>query len=257
MLVSLPLTASTRLLSTAAFGQGQEHGLLEPIIEQIDQAFQADDRPLSKETKVLADSGFCNKDTLHYLEHYKIDGYLADHGFRSRDPRFADADKYKPKSPQKITAKMRFTAADFQVDLEQQTCICPAGKSLWLKCTRAKIQNHIFMGHRDDCDTCSLRFQCLRSVKQKGARQVNILLEHIASEKTGPLQRMKQKIDSKLGRHIYSQRLGIVEPVFGHICEAIGIRRFTLRSKAKVNGQWQLMAMLHNLTKIHRFGAIA
>ena len=56
------------------------------------------------------------------------------------------------------------------------------------------------------------------------------------------------------GRHIYSQRLGIVEPVFGHIFEAIGIKRFSLRGKHKVDGQWKLMAMLHNLTKIHRFG---
>ena len=54
---------------------------------------------------------------------------------------------------------------------------------------------------------------------------------------------MKQKIDSKLGRHIYSRRLGIVEPVFGHICEAIGIKRFSLRSKAKVDGQWKLFTL--------------
>jgi hypothetical protein len=69
-----------------------------------------------------------------------------------------------------------------------------------------------------------------------------------------PLQWMKEKIDSALGRHFYSSRLGIVEPVFGHIGDAIGIKRFSLRGKKKVNGQWQLMAMLHNLTKIHRFG---
>jgi len=65
---------------------------------------------------------------------------------------------------------------------------------------------------------------------------------------------MKEKIDSALGRHIYSNRLGIVEPVFGHIGDAIGIKRFSLRGKEKVNGQWQLMTMLHNLAKIHRFG---
>ena len=65
---------------------------------------------------------------------------------------------------------------------------------------------------------------------------------------------MKEKIDSKIGRHLYRQRLGIVEPVFGPICEAIGIKRFSLRSKEKVDGQWTLMTLLHNLTKIHRYG---
>ena len=111
-----------------------------------------------------------------------------------------------------------------------------------------------FMGYKDDCDTCPLRSQCLRSTKQKGTRQVNVKLAHVETKKNGCLERMKQKIDSKVGRHIYSQQLGIVEPVFGHMCEAIGIKRFTLRSKIKVDGQWKLMAMLHNLTKIHRFG---
>lgn len=65
---------------------------------------------------------------------------------------------------------------------------------------------------------------------------------------------MKRKIDSVVGRHIYSYRLGIVEPVFGQITNAIGIKRFSLRGKNKVNGQWQLMTLIHNLAKIHRYG---
>jgi Transposase DDE domain len=65
---------------------------------------------------------------------------------------------------------------------------------------------------------------------------------------------MKQKIDSVLGRHLYSQRLGIVEPVFGHLRENIGLGRFSLRGKTKVDGQWKLMTLVHNLTKIHRYG---
>ena len=70
----------------------------------------------------------------------------------------------------------------------------------------------------------------------------------------GVIERMKRKIDSRQGRHLYSQRLGTVEPVFGHITDAIGIKRFTLRGKRKVDGQWKLMMMLHNMLKIHRYG---
>jgi len=60
--------------------------------------------------------------------------------------------------------------------------------------------------------------------------------------------------------HYLSEKMGGV-PNFslifhGHINDAIGIKRFTLRSKKKVNAQWQLMNMLHNLTKVHRFGSI-
>ena len=68
------------------------------------------------------------------------------------------------------------------------------------------------------------------------------------------IERMKRKIDCPEGRHIYSQRLGTVEPVFGHITDAIGIKRFSLRGRRKVDGQWKLMMMLHNILKIHRYG---
>jgi len=43
---------------------------------------------------------------------------------------------------------------------------------------------------------------------------------------------------------------------FGHLIDVIGIKRFSLRGKKKVNGQWQMKTMLHNMTRIHRFGMI-
>ena len=52
------------------------------------------------------------------------------------------------------------------------------------------------------------------------------------------MERMKHKIDSPTGRHIYSKRLGTVEPVFGNLERNKGLKRFTLRGKEKVNAQW-------------------
>ena len=66
--------------------------------------------------------------------------------------------------------------------------------------------------------------------------------------------KMKQKIDTPEGRQQYSRRLGIVEPVFGHITSSIGLKRFSLRGWVKVNIQWKLFCIVHNLTKIHRYG---
>lgn len=242
------------VVAAEAFGSGDEHGLLEPMLEQVEQNLGAN--PLD-EAKVLADSGYCNRDSLDYLEENRIDGYIADHGFRSRDPRFAEAGRFKPASTPRISPKARFTTDDFQSDIDNRTCICPAGKALWLKCARARITGRLFMqfqAHQADCASCQLRAQCLRSSRQKGARQVNILLEVLPRTEHGPLVRMKEKIDSALGRAIYSHRLGIVEPVFANIREMLGLQRFTLRGKTKVNAQWQLMTMLHNLLKIHRYG---
>ncbi|MCP3928284.1 MAG: IS1182 family transposase, partial [Bacteroidetes bacterium] len=67
----------------------------------------------------------------------------------------------------------------------------------------------------------------------------------------------KQKIDSPSGRQIYSKRLGAVEPVFGNIRHTLRLDRFSLRGKIKVNSQWLLFCTLHNLRKIHRYGAVA
>ncbi len=54
------------------------------------------------------------------------------------------------------------------------------------------------------------------------------------------------------GRQQYSRRLGIVEPVFGHIASVLGLKRFSSRCKVKVDIQWKLYCIVHNLLKIHR-----
>lgn len=48
--------------------------------------------------------------------------------------------------------------------------------------------------------------------------------------------------------------LGIVEPVFGNIRACKGMDRFTLRSRKKVNIQWTLYCLVHNIGKIAKFG---
>ncbi len=77
------------------------------------------------------------------------------------------------------------------------------------------------------------------------------------------LDRMKAKIDSPMGRHLYSKRLGTVEPVFGirysvfgNLETNKGLKRFTLRGKEKVNAQWLLYCMVHNIEKIATQGVV-
>ena len=241
-----------------AFGQGQEHGLLKPVLEGIKETFkQSSDETQRtlKKTKITADSGYHNRQMLEYLEAQKIDGYIADTGFRSRDPRFKD--HKEPEERNHRQEKERFTQQEFKIDLNKQTCHCPAGKALWLKAKQARIGHHLFMQFRayeKDCQQCNLRKRCLRNEQQHTPRQINVSLDITQEHKSGIIERMKRKIDSLKGRAIYSQRLGTVEPVFGHITEAIGIKRFSLRGKQKVDGQWKLMMMLHNMLKIHRYG---
>ncbi len=69
--------------------------------------------------------------------------------------------------------------------------------------------------------------------------------------------RMKEKIDTPEGRAIYSQRLGTVEPVFAHIAAHKRMDRSTLRGVLKVNIQWRLYCLVHNLEKVSRCGALS
>jgi transposase len=241
-----------------AFGQGQEHGLIKPLIEGIRETFKDSDdktKRALKKTKITADSGYHNEATLDYLEEQKVDAYIADTGFRARDPRFKDHKEPKERNHRK--EKHRFSQAEFRIDEKKKTCRCPAGKAMWLKAKRAKIGHHWFMqfqAYENDCASCGMRKRCLRNEHQRTPRQINVALGITKEQKASVIERMKRKIDSVKGRYIYSQRLGTVEPVFGHTTDAIGIKRFSLRSKRKVDGQWKLMMMLHNMLKIHRYG---
>ena len=49
-------------------------------------------------------------------------------------------------------------------------------------------------------------------------------------------------------------RVAIAEPPFANICHIMGLDRFTLRGKKKVNIQWNLFCIVHNLKKVARYG---
>jgi transposase len=126
-----------------AFGQGQEHGLLKPVVEEIKETFkEATSKKTLKNIKFTADSGYHNREMLEYLEEEKIDGYIADTGFRARDPRFKDHKESKERN--KRQDKERFSLSEFKIDRKKETCHCPAGKAMWLKAKRAKIGHHLF-----------------------------------------------------------------------------------------------------------------
>ena len=88
-------------------------------------------------------------------------------------------------------------------------------------------------------------------VKGRG-RQVQFLNED--QKRTSNMELMRQKIDSEEGRHQYSKRMWVIEPVFGNITSNKRLNRFSLRGKVKVTGQWLLYCMVHNIEKLWRYG---
>ena len=75
----------------------------------------------------------------------------------------------------------------------------------------------------------------------------------IGAASTNFSKAMQNKVDSEKGRKIYPQRFAIVEPVFANIKTQKRLNRFTLRGKVKVNIQWMLYCMVHNIEKIINF----
>jgi transposase len=243
------------IVQAEAFGEGQEHDLLKPMIEGVRKNFQeiGKEEDVFEKAKLLADSGFHTEKNMEMLAVAGIDAYVADNRFRKRDPRFADYEKYKD-AARKDWAKGKpklFRTEDFTFDKDMCYCICPAGKRLYRSGANEKA--HRFKGTQTTCVSCTLREKCIRKPEKTIIRQVAYF-----SGKTGSgptfTDRMKRKIDSAIGRVIYGMRLAISEPPFSHITSAIGLDRFTLRGKTKVNTQWNLFCIVHNLTKIHRYG---
>ncbi len=242
-----------------AYGEGQEHGLLQPTVAGIEA--DLDERALSS-AKLTADSGFHTEKNAKYLIERGIDGYLADNGFRKRDPRFATAARYKTrhrkeKKVQRMKAGGTFTPADFVYDAVEQRCTCPAGKRLYRNGANVVIRGYQgvkFRGAKRDCVPCERRAQCMKNPSPTATRQVVFFTGPAPSKPETYTDKMKRKLDSDEGRYQYGRRLGIVEPVFANLRSTLGLNRFTLRGKHKVNSQWLLYCMVHNIGKIHRYG---
>jgi hypothetical protein len=134
--------------------------------------------------------------------------------------------------------------------------MCPAGNSLYRKRQNLVIGNYVgeeFRGTKRDCVPCGHRARCLRHPDRTTARTVVFFhgrTERPRARGVDLAQEMRDRLDSPEGRALYAARFGVVEPVFGNICYNKGLRRFTLRGRTKVDAQWKLFCLVHNIEKL-------
>ncbi len=150
-----------------------------------------------------------------------------------------------------------FNAADFILDPDKGKLVCPAGKELYVKNRNFKTPNGYYgtayKAKKTDCRVCGLRSRCLQKPGTP-ARQVHKLhRREMPPQRVNFSKKMIEKLESAAGRYLYGMRMGIVEPVFANLSHVLGLDRFTLRGARKVNTQWQLFTLVHNLGKIHRY----
>jgi transposase len=230
-------------------GSGSEQAML---LAMIDKASLRE-----ANTLITADAGYYNDENIKALHERGIAALVADNAMRQRDERFADQTRHKQgevlydkgasHQPIKLYRPEHFK---FHGD---HTATCPAGKTLksngaiYTHTTGARVQQ--FRARDEDCNACELKHRCLKNPASGKGRTVSLFGRALVDDHD-PSQKMRQAIDSARGRALYSRRIATVEPVFANIRHHKGMRRFTLRGKAKVGTQWQLYCLVHNIEKI-------
>ena len=247
------------ILAAEAFSS-QDHENLKPMLQGAKKNVAAigKDETYFQGKQLTADSNYHSSHSLAVCKDEKIDAYIPDIQFRKRDPRFADQERFQEgvHGRQRPDAKPGlFTTTDFSFDPHKQVYLCPQGKALTCH-ARNQVNRYrtydIYHARPQDCATCPVKTRCL----SKSTTSRRYLSVPVVSQPPNLIDEMKAKIDSEEGKRIYARRLGVVEPVFANICVQKRMHRFTLRSKLKVDVQWRLFALVHNIGKIHTFGTL-
>jgi hypothetical protein len=165
-----------------------------------------------------------------------------------RDPRFHDGHR------QRQHRSDRLTLADFLYQEEKDEYRCPKGRVFRLRAKRIIQDGTIYRRYSHEgegCKGCELKHRC---VKGKRAKKRSNLMVPVGSVVRHKSKAMAEKVESEKGRRIYYQRMAIAEPVFANLRIMKALHPFTLRGKIKVNIQWLLYCMVHNIGKILNSG---
>jgi len=244
------------IVEAQAHGTGSEQELLLPVV-----AATASHR--TDQTLITADAGYHSEANLKALAEQEIPALIADNQMRQRDERFKNQDRYKAQ-PDPLYDKVHpkkgakhYRPKDFAYDPVLGTCLCPAGKSLYQNGANCIHNGQIgtkFQGALRDCVPCAQREQCLRTPEKTQTRQVCFFRGKADPGAERVTDRMKRAMDSVRGRQLYGGRFATVEPVFGNLRHNKRLNRFTLRGQKKVDGQWKLFCLVHNIEKLAHHG---
>jgi transposase len=247
--------AAQVIVEAQAHGTGSEQELLVPVVT-------ASAPYRGPQTVITADAGYHSEANLKHLATAHIDACIPDTGYRKRDARYADQARHRAKPDPLWDKTVRpeknpcFTPADFILLADRSGCVCPADRVLYANGTQCTVNGNValkFRGAQRDCVPCALRRHCLRTPGTTKTRQVTFF-QGKRDGHDSQTDRMKAKIDSEAGKRMISRRFATVEPVFGNLRGNKRLDRFTLRGRHKVDGQWKLYCLVHNIEKLAHHG---
>ncbi len=128
------------IVHAEAFGEGQDHYHIGPMIEGAKENMEAlgYEGNYFEGKMLVADSNYSSPVNLSQCKEERLDAYIPDIRFRTRDPRFATQDRWKSKRTK------RFILADFEYQKESDEYVCPNGKRLRSVRRKAIANNVIY-----------------------------------------------------------------------------------------------------------------
>jgi transposase len=209
------------IVASEVVNDSSDVGQLHAMAKAAREALEAE------ELQVLADAGYYSSTELKACED---DGIVA----------------YVPPSEGngRLEKAGRFSFKNFSYDTAADAYRCPAGELLhpmqgrW-KNTSGRLEIR-YASSRKICDTCQLRARCLAPK----ARQRTIgRWEH-----EDVLERHRARMQG--ADELMRRRSAIVEHPFGTLKCRAGYRHFLVRGFNKVRGEWSLMALCYNFTRV-------
>jgi transposase len=205
---------------------------LKPHLEEFEQTYG--EEIFNELETITADAGYGSEENYDTLEDKGITGYVKYNTFeKEQDKNYQK--KHKP-----------FSKENLYYNQEEDYYVCPIGQKMHKthqsqKTTEAGYKQNLSHYQAQKCQGCPLRSQCF---KAKGNRSI---------ERNHNLERHKQKTTelllSEIGIQKRKQRSADVEPVFAQLKHNNGFRRFSLKGIKKVELEFGLMAIAHNLRK--------
>lgn len=152
-----------------------------------------------------------------------------------------------PQEPQRpIDPAGAYARSRFTYEAGRDVVVCPRGEVLHFERVLPAHAGH-HEARRYRCAsfrTCPVRAQC--SGDRKG-RAIDLDRFYAAG------QRQREKQRAAVNQQHLTQRMAIVEPVFGVIKEAMGFRRWSYAGLESVQAQWTLICTVYNLKKLHHW----
>jgi hypothetical protein len=237
------------ILCAKAIGSGPESGVFPEMLDSLKETMNivsAKEEPLKK-SLLTGDTGFFTEANLQEAAAREIDVLIPDPQFRQRDPHFAEKKKEKVEKAN----EQKFTHDDFEYDEKNNCFICPGGECLEYKGVVELRNNsgHKYQAKSGVCANCPLKDNCITKKKNSSDKSVRTLYIAKPKYEENLSKKMRKKIDDPVNRELYSRRMQIIEPVFANITYCKGMDRFMLRGEEKVDTQWQLYCIVHNIGK--------